>query len=90
MTKLPIILIPLLSACKLLEQPVAGSLDAHTVADTILAHAPAIAENAGTLTTMFTGNPALGAAIATLLVGAAGIAKAKQMKKKKQAAADAA
>ena len=64
-----------------------GEAQAEDVGNAILANAPALAEQGGMLTTMFTGNPALGGAVATLLTGAAGVFAAKKIKAKKAAGA---
>jgi hypothetical protein len=64
-----------------------GEAQAEDVGNAILANAPALAEQGGMITTMFTGNPALGGAVATLLTGAAGIFAAKKIKAKKAAGA---
>ena len=88
MKKLFILSLPFLPACatvgKLLP---GGEAQAAEVGDTLLANAPMLAEQSGMLTTLFTGNPALGGAVATLLTGAAGIFAAKKIKAKKAAGA---
>jgi len=64
-----------------------GEEQAVAVGNTLLDNAPALAEQTGMLTTMFTGNPALGGAVATALAGVAGIFAARKIKAKKDAGA---
>jgi len=64
-----------------------GEDQAGEIGDAILANAPILAEQTGMLTTMFTGNPALGGAVATALAGVGGIFAAKKIKAKKAASA---
>ena len=63
-----------------------GEEQAEAMGSTIMDSAPMLAEQAGTLTTMMTGNPAMGAAVATMLGGAAALFAAKKHKAKKDAA----
>ena len=64
-----------------------GVAQAEAIGTVALANAPVISDQAGMLTTMFTGNPALGGAVATALTGIAGIFAAKKIKAKKAAGA---
>ena len=64
-----------------------GEDQAVAVGNTLLDNAPALAEQSGLITTMLTGNPALGGAVATALAGVAGILAAKKLKDKKAAGA---
>jgi len=63
-----------------------GEEQAEAMGTTIMDSAPMLAEQAGTLTTMMTGNPAMGGAVATMLGGAAALFAAKKHKAKKEAA----
>jgi len=60
-----------------------GEEQAEQLGSTILSHAPALAEQGGFITTLLTGNPELGGAIAALLTGAAGLWTHKKVKEKK-------
>jgi|TARA_R100000149_G_C5856633_1_gene123719 hypothetical protein len=64
-----------------------GEEQAVEMGDTIMASAPALAEQGGMVTTMLTGNPELGGAVTALLTGAAGLFAAKKIKEKKAAKA---
>ena len=64
-----------------------GAAQAEVLGNVVLANAPVISDQAGMLTTMFTGNPALGGAVATALTGIAGVFAAKKIKAKKAAGA---
>lgn len=66
-----------------------GEEQAVEMGDTMLASAPALAEQGGMVTTMLTGNPELGGAVTALLTGAAGLFAAKKVKEKKAAKAAA-
>lgn len=88
MNKLYLLSLPfLLPACATVGKLMPGGEEqADAVAATILDSAPMLAEQAGTLTTMMTGNPAMGGAVATMLAGAAAMFAAKKRKAKKEAA----
>mgnify|MGYP003631769237 CR=1 FL=1 len=62
-----------------------GEEQADALGESVLTAAPMLAEQAGTLTTMMTGNPAMGGAVATMLGGAAALFAAKKRKAKKDA-----
>ena len=62
-----------------------GEEQAVEMGGTMMESAPMLAEQAGTLTTMMTGNPAMGGAVATMLGGAAALFAAKKRKAKKDA-----
>ena len=64
-----------------------GAAQAEAIGNVALANAPVLSDQAGLITTMFTGNPALGGAVATALTGIAGIFAAKKIKAKKAAGA---
>ena len=88
MNKLYILTIPLLPACATVGKLLPGGEDQATdVGNAIIDNAPVLAEQTGMLTTMFTGNPALGGAVATALAGIGGIFAAKKIKAKKAAGA---
>ena len=88
MNKLYILAIPFLPACATVGKMLPGGEEqAEQVGNTILDNAPVLAEQTGMLTTMLTGNPALGGAVATALAGVAGIFAAKKIKDKKAAGA---
>ena len=63
-----------------------GEAQAEEMGATIMDSAPMLAEQAGPLPTMMTGNPAMGGAVATMLGGAAALFAAKKHKAKKEAA----
>mgnify|MGYP003640249243 CR=1 FL=1 len=88
MKKLYIFAMPvLLPACATVGKLMpGGEAQAEEMGTTILDSAPMLAEQAGTLTTMMTGNPAMGGAVATMLGGAAALFAAKKHKAKKEAA----
>jgi len=80
-------LIFLLPACATVGKLLPGGEEqAEAVGSTLMDSAPMLAEQAGTLTTMMTGNPAMGGAVATMLGGAAALFAAKKHKAKKEAA----
>lgn len=88
MKKLYILTIPLLPACATVGKLLPGGEEqATSMGNAILDNAPAIAEQGGMITTMLTGNPELGGAVAALLTGAAGLFAAKKLKEKKAAKA---
>ena len=66
-----------------------GEEQAAEMGDSILTHAPALAEHGGMSTTLMTGNPELGGAVTALLAGAAGLFAHKKVKEKKAAKAAA-
>ena len=79
-------LIFLLPACATVGKLLPGGEEqAEAVGSTLMDSAPMLAEQAGTLTTMMTGNPAMGGAVATMLGGAAALFAAKKVKDKKAA-----
>ena len=91
MNKLYLLMIPLMPACATVGKLLPGGEEQATeVGNSILAHAPALAEQGGMITTMMTGNPELGGAVTALLTGAAGLFAAKKIKEKKAAKAAAA
>ena len=64
-----------------------GEEQAVELGDTVMSHAPALAEQGGMITTMMTGNPELGGAVTALLTGAAGLFAHKKINEKKAAKA---
>ena len=88
MNRLYILAIPFLPACATVGKLLPGGEEQATeVGNTSLENAPALAEQGGMITTMVSGNPALGGAVAALLTGAAGLFAAKKIKAKKAAGA---
>tara|TARA_R110002012_G_scaffold35401_3_gene101132 strand:+ start:3675 stop:3992 length:318 start_codon:yes stop_codon:yes gene_type:complete len=87
MKKLYLLSLPvILPACATVGKLMPGGEEqAEAVGSTIMDSAPMLAEQAGTLTTMMTGNPAMGGAVATMLGGAAALFAAKKHKAKKDA-----
>lgn len=87
MRKLYLLSLPvILPACATVGKLMPGGEEqAEAVGTTIMDSAPMLAEQAGTLTTMMTGNPAMGGAVATMLGGAAALFAAKKHKAKKDA-----
>ena len=87
MNKLYILAIPFLPACATVGKMLPGGEEqAEEVGTSILDHAPQLAEQAGTITALMTGNPEMGTAVAAVLAGAAGLFAAKKHKAKKAAA----
>ena len=91
MNKLYLLSLPfILPACATVGKFLPGGEEQAVAAgDSILANAPALAEQGGMITTMMTGNPELGGAVTALLTGAAGLFAAKKIKEKKAAKAAA-
>ena len=88
MKKLYILAIPFLPACATVGKLLPGGEEqAVQMGETVLASAPALAEQGGMVTTMLTGNPELGGAVTALLTGAAGLFAAKKVKERKAAKA---
>jgi hypothetical protein len=87
MNRLYVLMMPvLLPACATVGKLMPGGEEqAEAMGATIMDSAPMLAEQAGTLTTMMTGNPAMGGAVATMLGGAAALFAAKKHKAKKEA-----
>ena len=82
------------TSCAMLDRtfnitdPDTGAASTTTVGDQLASNATDIAQQTGMLTSLISGNPALGGAVATLLTGAGALFAAKKVKKKKAAAAE--
>ena len=77
---IPTVIVALSSCAAVGELLPGGETQADQIGETLLSAAPLLAEQTSTLVTLFTHNPTLGEAVATIIAGIAAYFTAKKIK----------